>query len=114
MFRASRRGQAMNRRFRLRRLRPGRNQRTGGMLPEYYPCGLAHRDRSSTTSPPCTGPSREPPSPPSRLAGGCTSGHGIFGRSNLERASIVTTVSFIAGGILTTQLLYRVVIEGGS
>lgn len=44
-----------------------------------------------------------------RLGGGCTSGHGIFGMSNLEAPSLVTTLSFMAGGILTTQLLYRVV-----
>lgn len=45
-----------------------------------------------------------------RLAGGCTSGHGIFGMSNLERASALSTVSFMAGGILTTQLIYRVIL----
>lgn len=44
-----------------------------------------------------------------RLAGGCTSGHGIFGMSNLELPSVVSTLSFMAGGIATTQLLYRVV-----
>jgi uncharacterized membrane protein YedE/YeeE len=44
-----------------------------------------------------------------RLAGGCTSGHGIFGLSNLERPSLVATLSFMAGGVATTQLLYRVV-----
>ena len=44
-----------------------------------------------------------------RLAGGCTSGHGIFGLSNFELPSFITTVSFMAGGIVTTQLLYRVV-----
>lgn len=44
-----------------------------------------------------------------RLGGGCTSGHGIFGLSNFELPSLVTTISFMAGGILTTQLLYRVV-----
>ncbi len=44
-----------------------------------------------------------------RLAGGCTSGHGIFGLSNLELPSLVTTASFLAGGIVTTQLLYRIV-----
>ena len=42
-----------------------------------------------------------------RLAGGCTSGHGIFGLSNLELPSLLTTVSFMAGGIITTQLIYR-------
>ncbi len=44
-----------------------------------------------------------------RLAGGCTSGHGIFGMSNLELPSLVTTISFMAGGVVTTQMLYRVV-----
>jgi uncharacterized protein len=43
-----------------------------------------------------------------RLAGGCTSGHGIFGISNFEWPSVVATMSFMAGGILTTQLVYRV------
>lgn len=46
-----------------------------------------------------------------RLAGGCTSGHGIFGLSNFEPSSLITTVSFMAGGIVTTQLLYRVVLH---
>ena len=44
-----------------------------------------------------------------RLAGGCTSGHGIFGLSNFERPSLVTTMSFMAAGIVTTQVLYRLV-----
>lgn len=44
-----------------------------------------------------------------RLGGGCTSGHGIFGVSNLELPSVLTTMSFMAGGVVTTQLLYRVV-----
>lgn len=43
-----------------------------------------------------------------RMAGGCTSGHGIFGVSNFERASIVSTLSFMASGILTTALIYGV------
>lgn len=47
-----------------------------------------------------------------RLGGGCTSGHGIFGLSNLELPSLVTTVSFMIGGILTTQLIYRVILGG--
>lgn len=45
-----------------------------------------------------------------RLAGGCTSGHGIFGMSNLEGPSIVSTLAFMAGGIVTTQLVFRVVL----
>lgn len=46
-----------------------------------------------------------------RLGGGCTSGHGIFGLSNLERPSLVTTLSFMAGGFVTTQLLWKVVLS---
>ena len=44
-----------------------------------------------------------------RLAGGCTSGHGVFGVSNFERPSILSTASFMAAGIVTTQVVYRVV-----
>jgi uncharacterized membrane protein YedE/YeeE len=44
-----------------------------------------------------------------RLGGGCTSGHGIFGLSNLELPSLLATISFMASGVATTQLLYRVV-----
>ncbi len=44
-----------------------------------------------------------------RLGGGCTSGHGIFGLSNLEWPSLVTTMSFMAAGIVTTHLIYRVI-----
>jgi uncharacterized membrane protein YedE/YeeE len=46
-----------------------------------------------------------------RLAGGCTSGHGIFGLSNLEVPSLITTVSFMASGMLVTNLLYRLVLR---
>ncbi len=45
-----------------------------------------------------------------RLAGGCTSGHGIFGMANFELPSVVTTVSFMGGGIVTTWVIYRVVL----
>lgn len=45
-----------------------------------------------------------------RLAGGCTSGHAIFGLSNLELPSLVTTVSFMAAGLVTTNLIYRVIL----
>ena len=44
-----------------------------------------------------------------RLGNGCTSGHGIFGMSNLERSSFVTTLAFMAGGIATTNLVYKVI-----
>ena len=45
-----------------------------------------------------------------RIAGGCTSGHGIFGMSNLELPSIISTVSFMAAGAVTTNLIYRVIL----
>jgi len=45
-----------------------------------------------------------------RLAGGCTSGHGIFGLSNFERSGLVATISFMAAGIATTQLVYRIIL----
>ena len=45
-----------------------------------------------------------------RLGGGCTSGHGIFGISNLEVPSVVSTISFMIGGILTSHLIYRVLL----
>jgi uncharacterized protein len=44
-----------------------------------------------------------------RLANGCTSGHGIFGISNLEVPSILSTVSFMAAGLVTTNIVYRVI-----
>jgi uncharacterized membrane protein YedE/YeeE len=44
-----------------------------------------------------------------RLAGGCTSGHGIFGLSNLELPSLIATLGFMASGVATTQFLYRIV-----
>lgn len=42
-----------------------------------------------------------------RLAGGCTSGHTIFGVSNLERPSLISTVSFMAAGLVTTNVVFR-------
>ena len=48
-----------------------------------------------------------------RLANGCTSGHGIFGMSNFEWPSLASTLSFMVGGIVTTQLVYRVVFAMG-
>jgi hypothetical protein len=41
-----------------------------------------------------------------RLSNGCTSGHGIFGLSNLERGSLDATLAFLAAGMLTTFLAY--------
>lgn len=44
-----------------------------------------------------------------RLGNGCTSGHGIFGNSNFELPSLVASCCFMAAGIVTTQIVYRVV-----
>ena len=38
-----------------------------------------------------------------RMAGGCTSGHGIFGIANLERASLESTLAFMAAGIVDLE-----------
>ena len=43
-----------------------------------------------------------------RLAGGCTSGHGIFGVSLLEKSSLLATAAFMAAGMARTHLVYRV------
>jgi uncharacterized protein len=44
-----------------------------------------------------------------RIANGCTSGHGIFGISNREASGLITTVCFMAAGIVTTNLVFRVI-----
>ncbi len=40
-----------------------------------------------------------------RLAGGCTSGHGIFGVANFEWASWRTMLTFMGVGVLVTHLI---------
>lgn len=49
-----------------------------------------------------------------RLANGCTSGHGIFGMSNFEWPSLVSTAAFMGAGLATTQVIYRVVLHMGT
>jgi hypothetical protein len=46
-----------------------------------------------------------------RLAGGCTSGHGIVGMAQLARSSAIATVSFMAAGFAVTGVL-RTVLGG--
>ena len=41
----------------------------------------------------------------SRYAGGCTSGHGITGLSNLQIPSLVAVLGFFVGGFISTFLL---------
>ena len=43
-----------------------------------------------------------------RIADGCTSGHGLFGLANLEWASLRSVLAFMASGIATTWLVYGV------
>jgi len=43
-----------------------------------------------------------------RLAGGCTSGHGISGTLQLNVASWIAVICMFIGGIATAMLLYRV------
>jgi uncharacterized membrane protein YedE/YeeE len=40
-----------------------------------------------------------------RFAGGCTSGHTIMGLSNLQWPSLLATVGFFIGGLISTHLL---------
>ncbi|MFB9991448.1 YeeE/YedE family protein [Deinococcus oregonensis] len=40
-----------------------------------------------------------------RYGGGCTSGHAITGLSTLQGPSLIATISFFAGGILSANLL---------
>lgn len=40
-----------------------------------------------------------------RLAGGCTSGHGICGIASLKLPSVLAVVTFMATGFVTAQLL---------
>jgi uncharacterized membrane protein YedE/YeeE len=44
-----------------------------------------------------------------RLAGGCTAGHGIFGMANFEKPSIISTITFVLTGMVTSQIVYRVI-----
>lgn len=44
-----------------------------------------------------------------RMAGGCTSGHGILGISNFEKASLAATCAFMAAGVVTTNIVYRLI-----
>ena len=43
-------------------------------------------------------------------AGGCTSGHAIFGLAALERASLVAVIAFFAGGLLCTYVILPVIL----
>lgn len=40
-----------------------------------------------------------------RYAGGCTSGHAIFGLSDAQLPSLIAVIGFFAGGLVSTHLL---------
>src|SRR5690606_35830613 len=40
-----------------------------------------------------------------RYAGGCTSGHTMYGLSTLQWPSLVATIAFLVGGLLSANLL---------
>jgi uncharacterized membrane protein YedE/YeeE len=42
-----------------------------------------------------------------RLAGGCTSGHGISGTLQLNLASWIAVICFFIGGIAVAMLLFK-------
>lgn len=44
-------------------------------------------------------------------AGGCTSGHGITGLANFERASVIALLAFFLGGLIGTYLLLPLVLR---
>ncbi len=47
-----------------------------------------------------------------RIAHGCTSGHSIHGIANLDRASIITTLFFVIGGVIAVRLVNAFVLGG--
>jgi uncharacterized membrane protein YedE/YeeE len=46
-------------------------------------------------------------------AGGCTSGHGVYGLADLQAASLVAVAGFFAGGLIATHLLLPRLLGGG-
>jgi uncharacterized membrane protein YedE/YeeE len=43
-----------------------------------------------------------------RLAGGCTSGHGISGALQLSVSSWIALMCFFAGGVVTAKLMFSI------
>ncbi|MDN3492174.1 YeeE/YedE family protein [Winogradskyella bathintestinalis] len=44
-----------------------------------------------------------------RYAGGCTSGHGISGLSNLQLPSLIAVIGFFIGGLIMIHLIYPII-----
>ena len=47
-----------------------------------------------------------------RIAGGCTSGHSIHGIANLHISSILATIFFIIGGIISANIVRSLILGG--
>jgi uncharacterized membrane protein YedE/YeeE len=45
-----------------------------------------------------------------RYAGGCTGGHSIMGLATLQRASLIATLAFLAGGFLMANLVLPLIL----
>lgn len=46
-----------------------------------------------------------------RWAGGCTSGHSIMGLANLQKASLIATIFFMAGGFISANVLLPLIFK---
>ena len=46
-----------------------------------------------------------------RWAGGCTSGHSIMGLANLQKASLVATIFFMAGGFISANIFIPLIFK---
>ncbi|HEU5289459.1 MAG TPA: YeeE/YedE thiosulfate transporter family protein [Cyclobacteriaceae bacterium] len=46
-----------------------------------------------------------------RYAGGCTSGHSIFGLSTLQWPSLIATICFMAGGIVMANFILPIILS---
>ena len=44
-----------------------------------------------------------------RYGGGCTSGHGVSGLSNLQIPSLIAVIGFFIGGMIMIHLLYPLI-----
>ncbi|MGJ8592947.1 MAG: YeeE/YedE family protein [Aquaticitalea sp.] len=44
-----------------------------------------------------------------RYGGGCTSGHGISGMSNLQLPSLIAVIGFFIGGLIMVHLIYPLI-----
>ena len=44
-----------------------------------------------------------------RYAGGCTSGHGISGLSDLQAPSLIAVIGFFIGGLAMTFLIFPLI-----